>query len=142
MRCSRLLAHRGVSLLNRLLKYVTPALFVVVLASCAGTGPSSLPSPQSIPATRGITGAPVIRLMPKPHRIQSTVTAAMEATQLVSYHNGAVILIPKVYLVFWDWPSDPYHEESRLIGFLNDIGGSKWLGTVQQYYMQFSIVPK
>lgn len=53
---------------------------------------------------------------------------------MLSYHNGWVEHTPKAFIVFWGWTSDQHQEASRLIGFLNDVGGSAWLQTVTQYY--------
>jgi hypothetical protein len=47
--------------------------------------------------------------------------------------GGPVQNTPKVYVVFWNWTSDPSGEQAYLTNFLSDIGGSKWANTVLQY---------
>jgi hypothetical protein len=48
-------------------------------------------------------------------------------------HGGPVQNDPKVYLVFWDWTSDPKGEAPYLERFLSAVGGTPWLGAVSQY---------
>jgi hypothetical protein len=47
--------------------------------------------------------------------------------------GGPVQTAPRLYLVFWDWSSDPDGEQPYLIRFLSSIGGSPWLQTLSQY---------
>lgn len=54
-------------------------------------------------------------------------------TALPTRHGGPVQTHPQVYVVFWDWRSDPLGERSYLTDFLASIGGTSWLATVQQY---------
>jgi hypothetical protein len=48
-------------------------------------------------------------------------------------HGGPVQNDPKVYLVFWDWTSDPKGEAPYLERFLSAVGGTPWLSAVSQY---------
>jgi hypothetical protein len=48
-------------------------------------------------------------------------------------HGGPVQNDPKVYLVFWDWTSDPSGEAPYLERFLSAAGGTPWLSVVSQY---------
>jgi len=55
----------------------------------------------------------------------------------MTYHGGPVQLKPTVYLVLWGFTGnsrDPVGEGPQLVKFLNAVGGSKWLGTLAQYY--------
>lgn len=51
----------------------------------------------------------------------------------VSPHGGPVQNAPKVYVVFWDWTSDPNGEQAYLERFLSSVGNTVWLATVDQY---------
>jgi hypothetical protein len=48
-------------------------------------------------------------------------------------HGGPVQTAPQVYVVFWDWTSDPIGEQPYLQNFLSSVGGTPWLSTVDQY---------
>lgn len=51
------------------------------------------------------------------------------------YSSGALVMnLPKVYVDFWGWTSDPSGEATYLLNFLGGVGGSKWLNAVTQYY--------
>jgi len=52
----------------------------------------------------------------------------------LSYHGGPVTTPPRVYVVFWDWKTDPQKVKPDLKAFLKGIGGSSWLSTTSQYY--------
>ena len=63
-------------------------------------------------------------------------------------HNPSTALVmtaPKVYIVYWGWGdrspfctvncfSDPQNEIPILESYLKNVGGTKWLNTVTQYY--------
>ncbi len=60
--------------------------------------------------------------------------AANEITGYMTEHGGQVQSAAAVYVDYWGWTgSDPVGEQSVLEGFLNHVGGSGWLGTVDQY---------
>jgi hypothetical protein len=41
---------------------------------------------------------------------------------------------PRIYVVYWNWTSDPAGERPYLEKFLNGISGSPWLNAVTEYY--------
>lgn len=47
--------------------------------------------------------------------------------------GGPVQTAPAVYVVYWNWTTDPYGVQAYLNSFLSDIGGSSWLSPVTQY---------
>jgi hypothetical protein len=51
----------------------------------------------------------------------------------VTYHGGSIQRVPKVYLVFWGWTSDPKGEKPALVNLFNGLGGSTWGNTLLQY---------
>jgi hypothetical protein len=59
-------------------------------------------------------------------------------TNNLNYYGGLVMNDPKIYVVYWNWTSDPNREQPYLNNFLSGIGGSQstpqWLNTVTQYY--------
>jgi serine protease len=73
---------------------------------------------------------PVTRLAPRPHN----GAAHILASPLIN-HGGPVETAPVVYLDFWGWGagSDPSGEQAYLTKFIQDVGGSSWLATVNQY---------
>ena len=51
------------------------------------------------------------------------------------YYGGPVLLKPRVYIVFWGWPSnDRDGYAKQLVSFFAGIGGSAWAGVATQYY--------
>src|SRR5579863_3698325 len=103
----------------------------MLIGSCTlalGAAPAS-----TVPAAAA-TGHPGARptaphpIVPRPHgRTPKVITG------VVSNHGGPVQTAPHVYVVFWDWTSDPSGEQAYLTRFLQSIGGTSWLGTVKQY---------
>ena len=55
----------------------------------------------------------------------------------VTYHNGALLTRPQIYIDFWGpgWTKDPLHERSYLINFVSSMNGSRWLETLGQYHI-------
>jgi len=58
--------------------------------------------------------------------------AATAGTPLLN-HGGPVQSAPEVFVDYWGWPSDPNGEQPYLNQFLTSVGGTPWLGTVNQY---------
>jgi serine protease len=93
----------------------------------------------SVPAATAATTPPqpgtVTGSLANPHNLRprshSTPNAVIAGP--VSNHGGPVQNAPRVYLDFWGWTSDPSGEQSYLTKFLSSIGGTPWLGTVNQY---------
>jgi serine protease len=92
-------------------------------------------------ASSGITAAGASTLAhragtPASHPITSLAprgtTPNVRAGNLVN-HGGPVQTAPRVFVVFWDWTSDPQGEQPYLTRFLSSIGGTSWLSTVHQY---------
>lgn len=103
---------------------------VAILAACSGG--SSVPVP-SVPVRTA--QSLVEHGMPMRNRLPvMSIGTTIGPHSLLGYHSYYVETNPLVYVVFWGWKSDPYQEASRLIGFLNHVGGSGWLATVTQYY--------
>jgi hypothetical protein len=48
-------------------------------------------------------------------------------------HVGPVQTAPRVYVVFWDWTSDPSGEQAYLTNFLTSVDWTAWLATIRQY---------
>ncbi len=48
-------------------------------------------------------------------------------------HGGPVQTAPRVFVDYWGWASDPSGEQAYLNRFLSSVGGTFWLGTVNQY---------
>jgi len=51
--------------------------------------------------------------------------------------SGTVLHHPRIYIDWWGWgspPNDPNGEMQKWRDFLENLGGSKWLATVEQYY--------
>ena len=61
-----------------------------------------------------------------------SASAAVTPGPLIN-HGGQIQATPRVYLVFWDWQSDPIGEGPYLQQFLASVGGSAWLNVVNQY---------
>lgn len=61
--------------------------------------------------------------------------AALAAPERVTYHGGALVSHPRIYIDFWGpaWSQDPLQERSYLISFVSSINGSSWLKTLGQY---------
>jgi hypothetical protein len=70
-----------------------------------------------------------VHIVPRPHG--NTIQAAGSGNLI--NNGGPVQTAPVVYVVYWDWTSDPSGEQTRLQNFLNAVGGSSWLSTVHQY---------
>ena len=60
-------------------------------------------------------------------------TAPMASGGPLYNYGGPVQKAPRVYLLFWGWTSDPNGEQSYLQNFLNHVGCTSWLKTVNQY---------
>jgi hypothetical protein len=69
---------------------------------------------------------PQVRLHPR------GATGNLRQGNLIN-HGGPVQTAPRIYVVFWDWTSDPHGEQAYLTRFLSTIGGNAWLSTVHQY---------
>jgi len=72
-----------------------------------------------------------------PHSVMAprTAHAAPQAVirgRLIN-HGGPVETAPRVFIVFWDFTSDPVGEQAYMTRFLSTVGGSSWLRTVNQY---------
>lgn len=52
------------------------------------------------------------------------------------YKGGTVEVTPKVYLVFWGWPSNADPAATQMQSFVGAIGGTPWASINSQYYEQ------
>jgi serine protease len=80
--------------------------------------------------------APVAAATPAPHTMMAprTVHAPQAViTGPMINHGGPVEAAPRVFIVFWDFTSDPSGEQAYMTRFLQTVGGSSWLRTVNQY---------
>lgn len=73
--------------------------------------------------------APVRPIVPRPKHV---AVPAAGSGNLIN-HGGPVENAPRVFIVFWDWTTDPSGEQTYLTNFLSSIGGNSWLSTVAQY---------
>ncbi|HLX48992.1 MAG TPA: hypothetical protein VKS82_11720 [Streptosporangiaceae bacterium] len=103
-----------------------------VLAGCSvlalGAAFASTVPAAAATGRAGTRLTPVHRIVPRPHGIKPRII-----TGTMTNHGGPVQTAPRVYVVFWDWVSDPSGEQAYLTRFLSNIGGTSWLGTVKQY---------
>jgi len=74
------------------------------------------------------TSLPVPPLKPRPR----SAPPVQRAGNLIN-HGGPVQTAPRVFVVFWDWTSDPSGEQAYLTRFLSSVGGTAWLSSVNQY---------
>jgi serine protease len=93
---------------------------------CALTGTAAGPASAGAHIT-GRLHAPH-PLVPRPRGGHALAIAGA-----MTNHGGPVQTAPKVYVVFWDWTSDPSGEQAYLTRFLSSVGGTPWLGTVNQF---------
>jgi hypothetical protein len=47
--------------------------------------------------------------------------------------GGLAQTAPKIYVVFWDWTSDPFSAHDDLISLVQHVGNTPWLDTLAQY---------
>ncbi|MBV9102501.1 MAG: hypothetical protein JO060_02865 [Candidatus Eremiobacteraeota bacterium] len=52
----------------------------------------------------------------------------------LQWYGGPVQHVPKNYIVFWHFTSDPSGEEAYIQNFTSGLGGSSWMNIVTQYY--------
>lgn len=66
--------------------------------------------------------------------------AAPAVNDYVTYHNGPVLVTPKLYLIFWGYQKygDPDNVEKLLTAYARDIGGSGHDNIETQYYQVVS----
>ncbi len=55
----------------------------------------------------------------------------------LNYHGGMVQRLPKIYIDYWQFSSDPAGVMPYLSSYLGGIGSSPWLSTVTQYYEKY-----
>jgi len=65
---------------------------------------------------------------------------AANAALPVIYHKGPVQTYPAIYVVFWQYRNDPTGEAAAMTTFLQSVGGSQWISTVDQYYQKPPLV--
>ncbi|HJQ03477.1 MAG TPA: hypothetical protein VJ851_17910 [Jatrophihabitans sp.] len=93
-----------------------------------------LAATASVAVTQSATAAPATQ--PQPHNTivpRPSHAAPMASGGPLYSHGGPVQNAPAVYLLFWGFTSDPQGEESYLQSFLNHVGCTSWLKTVNQY---------
>jgi hypothetical protein len=86
--------------------------------------------PTSVAA---VTAAPVAGPHLLKPRSRAVAKPAVVITGPLTNHGNPVQTAPRVYVVFWGWTSDPAGEKLYLIKFLQSVGGTPWLATVNQY---------
>ena len=100
-------------------------------ASMAVTGAAAQAAPK--PA-KPIPPAPVHKWV-----VDKPAAAAAATGGALTYHGGAYVVGPRVYVVYWgDWSgsspgSDPNNERQYLNNFLSVVGDTPWLDTLVQY---------
>ena len=100
------------------------------------TGMLAIAGSLTLTTALGYT-APVAAAASGAHTVMAprTVHAAPQAIirgALVN-HGGPVQTAPRVFIVFWDFTTDPVGEQAYMTRFLSTVGGSSWLRTVNQY---------
>jgi hypothetical protein len=65
---------------------------------------------------------------------QNRAAHAAGTSNNLNYYGGLVMNVPKIYVVYWHWTTDPSGEAAYLNNFLGGVGGSSWLNIVTQYY--------
>jgi serine protease len=130
-------------------RLIPAAIAAAFLAACSGgNGTTTLPqssvpqAKQQQPTVNAFSvvenGAAVAGTHIFPSRenggLIAMAHAAGSSANLV-YGGGPVQRNVKIYLVFWQFGSnDPNGEASRLTSFTQGLGGSQWMGTLNQYY--------
>ena len=102
----------------RLAAAVTSLLLAATAFTAASQSANAASSPQ-----------PHNTIAPRP----SSPAAPLAGGGPLYNHGGPVQNAPRVYLLFWDWTSDPYGVASYLENFLSHVGCTPWLNTVSQY---------
>src|SRR5579862_5502159 len=100
------------------MKHARPAVLIVVLAA-AGCSSSALPT-----APPSLFGAHAIHYaMPVSFRVEQPLPAVND---FVTYHNGPVLVSPKIYLIFWGFAKygDPDNVEKLLTAYTQSVGGT------------------
>ncbi len=98
----------------------------------AGATPSTTgASPAGVSSARaGAASSPhgTVGIVPR-HRgkVSAVIPGAM------TNHGGPVQGIPKVYVVYWGWTTDPKGVRPYLNSFLQGLGGNDYLSSVTQY---------
>lgn len=96
-------------------------------AGAADRTPLGIASGNRFAVVRGATGGMVA--LARPAAIGHNAPTPGKMT----YHGGPVQTAPKLYVVFWDWKSDPDGIRPYLLKFYADTSGSSWLSVVHQY---------
>jgi cellulose binding protein with CBM3 domain len=118
-----------VSLLTRTQRRVFSGLSVLALAG-AGTF-AAVPAVQAAARPHNSNAN-----LPSPHLIRPRPHGAAPNSPITGpliNNGGPVETAPQVYVVFWDWASDPSGEQPYLDSFLSSVGGTSWLSTVNEY---------
>jgi len=131
--------NRQVAIMNRLALFRATFLTAFLLTGCSGSLPASdmrqEPSPPGSVSAKSafdmnVDGHWVHVMRPRgypiPHREHWVGN--------LIYHNGTVQTTPSIYVVYWQFTTDPDNVATDLTGFLTVVGGSTWLNTVTQYY--------
>lgn len=122
--------------MNQYVKLACVTLLASALAACSGVG-SSVPNlnhqvGSNATVSHGFGDLSNVHVMlPFNNSMQPALTGAL------TYHGGAVLKTPKVYVVFWGFNasgSDPNGEQPYLTNFLTGLGGTAWSQTNHQYY--------
>lgn len=119
------------------MKRILSALCMALLVACSGGGvvtpPTPTPSPQ--PTLHPVCNSAAFVRPSGPHspHIMRTMGASIAASGAhLSYGGGAILPLPKVYVVLWGYgASDPVAQ--RLTDLYSNVGGSGWFETVTQY---------
>lgn len=124
----------GAATLSMLLSAATPSDAASNAASLPYSGRTAAGRPFVRPGFSGITGSNVHVMPPMPHQYNGhKMPRRSDQSGPVTYHGGKLVLNMKVYVVFWQWGSDPYGEANYVVGMVRDLGGSSWLQNDTQY---------
>ena len=130
-------------------RYVAPVLLALLLSACSANSIAPQSSGSAIGGQSGGQNSYARALSPnemwirdahgqlqRAHIFRPVGNVAPSASGNLQYGGGSIQSVPKIYVVYWQFPTygDPSGEQSILHSFYSGIGGSGWLNTDTQYY--------
>ncbi|MDB6008716.1 MAG: hypothetical protein JWL65_966 [Gammaproteobacteria bacterium] len=107
----------------------------MVLVSCLTAALLETTPAESEPSTPQAIAAssPIHSMAARKTTTRAPLVAGVKIGGALINHGGPVQPGPIVYVVYWGWTTDPSGEQAYLNDFLSTIGGTTWLGVVNQY---------
>ena len=112
----------------------TRGLLALALGLLVGWPPGSTPTPVPM-AARHSDGKVRLRTALSPGRPAARARPAA-LRDLLAYHGGGVLTVPRVYLSFWgpEWSAPgQLPAQNYLASFFGAVGGSDWAASMGQY---------